>query len=56
MRLDVLVEQILEFRALALVARRAHVGDVVGDDLDVEFLGHHAGRGGVQCAHDSDLL
>ena len=48
---DVLVEQILEFGALALVAGRAHVGDVVGDDLDVEFLGHHSGRRGVKCAH-----
>ena len=49
---DVLVEQILEFGALALVAGGAHVGDVVGDDLDVEFLGHHSGRCGVKCAHD----
>ena len=48
----VLVEQILEFGALALVAGRAHVGDVVGDDLDVELLGHHSGRRGVKCAHD----
>ena len=47
----VLVEQVLEFGALALVAGGAHVGDVVGDDLDVEFLGHHSGRGGVECAH-----
>ncbi len=49
---DVLVEQVLEFRTLALVAGGAHVGDVVGDDLDVEFLGHHSGRGSVECAHD----
>jgi hypothetical protein len=48
---DVLVEQVLEFGALALVAGRAHVGDVVGDDLDVEFLGHHAGRRGMERSH-----
>src|SRR5204863_2585990 len=50
---DMLVEQVLEFGTLALVAGRAHVGDVVGDDLDVEFLGHHAGRCGVERAHGS---
>ena len=48
MRLHVLVEQVLKLGALALVAGGAHVGDVVGDDLDVEFLGHHAGRCGVE--------
>src|SRR5665647_2625444 len=48
---DVLVQQILEFDALALVAGGAHVGDVVGDYLDVEFLGHHSSRRGMKCAH-----
>ena len=50
-RRDLFVEQILKFGALALVAGGAHVGDVVGDDLDVEFLGHHPGRRGVKCSH-----
>ncbi|RYY10917.1 MAG: hypothetical protein EON55_15355, partial [Alphaproteobacteria bacterium] len=36
---QVLVEQILEMRLLALVACGAQVRDVVRDDLDVEFLG-----------------
>src|SRR6202020_2691146 len=31
--LDVLVEQILEFRALTLEAGRRHIRDVAGDDL-----------------------
>ena len=54
---DVLVQQVLELGALALVAGGAHVRDVVGDDLDVELLGHHSRRGGVQCAHGIlDLL
>src|SRR4030095_16718634 len=48
---DLFVEQVLELGALLFVAGGAHVGDVVGDDLDVELLGHHAGRGGVECAH-----
>ena len=43
----VLVEEVLEVGLLALVASRPHVRDVVGDDLDVQLLGHHAGRGGV---------
>ena len=48
---DVVVEQILEFDALALVAGGRHVGEVVGDDLDVEFHGHHAGRCSTERAH-----
>jgi hypothetical protein len=47
-----LVEQVLELGPLALVAGGAQVGDVVRDDLDVEFLGHHAGGGGVESTHD----
>src|SRR5207253_11280437 len=48
----VLVEQVLEFGTLALVAGRAHVRDVVRDHLNVEFLRHHAGGGGVKGSHD----
>src|SRR5262249_9786089 len=48
----VLVQQVLEFRTLALVAGGAPVGDVVGNDLYVELLGHHSGSRGVECAHD----
>jgi hypothetical protein len=53
---DLLVEHVLKFGALALVTGGAHVGDVVGDDLDIDFLGHHAGRGGVESAHAVMLL
>src|SRR3546814_4850500 len=48
---QVLVQQILELGALALECRRAHVGDVVRDDLDIELLGHHAGRAGAEGTH-----
>ena len=40
---DVIVQQILEFGALALVAGGGHVGEIVGDDLDIELHRHHAG-------------
>ena len=49
----VVVDQVLKRRALLLVAGGAHVGDVVGDHLDVEFLCRHAGRCGVKGAHRS---
>ncbi len=39
---QVLVEQILELRTLALVAGGARVREVVRNDFDVEFLGLHA--------------
>ena len=43
--LHALIEQVFKLRALALEARRVHVGDIVRNDFDVELLGHHA-RGG----------
>ena len=44
----VLVDQVLELRALLLVAGGAQVGDVVGDHLNVEFLCRHSGRCSVK--------
>ncbi len=46
-----LIEQVLEFHALALEAIGAHVGDIVGDDFDVALLRRHAGRSDVECFH-----
>ena len=50
------IDQVLERRALLLEAGGAQVGDVVGDHLDVEFLGRHPGRRGIKCAHGSVSL
>jgi hypothetical protein len=47
----VFVQQILKMDHLPLEPRRAHVRDVVRDDFDVLFLGHHAGSGSVKSAH-----
>ena len=47
------VDQVLKRRTLLLVAGGAHVGDVVGDHLNVEFLCRHAGRCCVKGAHRS---
>ena len=52
---NVLVEQVLELGALALVAGGPQVGDVVRDNLDVELLRQHAGGGYVQGFHRSIL-
>src|SRR6202035_3067789 len=49
--LHMLVDQILKLGALALEARRAHVGDIAGDDLDFEVHGRHSGRCGVESTH-----
>ena len=49
--LDVLVEQILEFRAAFLVTDSIHVGDIVGDYLHVELLGRHPCSGSSQGLH-----
>jgi hypothetical protein len=43
-----LVEQVLEVGAALLEAGRVHVRQVVGDDVDVQLLRLHPGRGGVQ--------
>src|SRR3546814_11150654 len=48
---QVLVEQVLEFGALALEPRGAHVGDVIRDDLNIELLGQHAGSTGIERTH-----
>ncbi len=48
---DVVVKQILELGALAFVAGGGHVGEVVGDDLDVELHRHHAGGCSTERAH-----
>ena len=50
-RLDVLVEQILEFGPLLLEAGGVHVRQIVGDDFDIGLLGQHAGRGDGKSAH-----
>jgi hypothetical protein len=39
-----LVQQIGEFGPRPLEARRVDVGDVVGDDFNIELLCAHAGR------------
>ena len=49
----VVIDQILKRRPLLLVAGGAHVGDVVGDHLNVEFLCRHAGRCCIEGAHRS---
>jgi hypothetical protein len=41
-----LIEQILELGALALEPGGVDVGEVVRNDVDIELLGQHAGRGG----------
>ena len=51
----VLVDQVLELGPPALEAGGGHVRDVVGDDLDVGLLGHHARAGGPERAHRSVL-
>ena len=48
---QVLIDQVLEFGLPALVAGGRHVGDVVGNDLNVGLLGLHAGGGDVERAH-----
>src|SRR5213080_469929 len=48
-RADRLVEQVLEVGPALLEARRVHVGQVVGDDVDVQLLGLHARRSRVEC-------
>jgi hypothetical protein len=44
----VLVQEVLELGAAALVASSGHVGDIVGDHLHVQLLGHHPGRGDAE--------
>ena len=39
-----LVEQVGELGPRPLERRRVHVGDVVGDDLEIGLLGIHPGR------------
>ena len=51
----IFVEEILEFRTLAFEASGPHVGDIVGDDLNIEFLGHHPGCCCVKCSHGLGL-
>ena len=50
---DMLVDQILEFGGLLLVTGGLQVRDVVGDDLDAEFLGRHSGRSSMKSLHVS---
>src|SRR5579862_3349485 len=52
----VLIEQILEFGALRFEGRRVEIGDVIGDDLDIELLSKHPGRGDGERAHDLSSL
>ncbi len=46
-----LVEQVGELGAGPLEACRIDVGDVVGDDFQVQLLGVHAGRGDGESSH-----
>ena len=46
-----LVEQVLEIGPHLLEARGVHVGQVVGDRVDVELLARHARRGRPQGSH-----
>ena len=43
-----MVKQILELDFAFLVARRVDVGEVVGDDVEIELLGLHPGSRGVK--------
>ena len=49
--LHVFVDQVLEFGALALEAGGRHIGEVAGDDLDLEVHGRHSGRCSVKRTH-----
>src|SRR6185437_5926423 len=49
--LHVFVKQVLKLGALALVAGGGHVGDVAGDDLDLQVHGCHAGCRGIERTH-----
>ena len=51
--LQVLIEQILKLGPLAFVAHGVHIGDIVGDDFDVQLLGGHARCGGAEGLHCS---
>lgn len=52
-----LTEEILEKHPGASIARRVHVGDVVGDDVQLRLLRFQARYGGEECSsHDSVLL
>jgi len=51
-----LVEHVFEFSALALVARRVHVRDVVRNDIDVHLLSLHAAGGDGEGAHRDGSL
>ena len=42
---DLLVEQVLELGPLPLEGGGVHVGDVIGDDIDIGLLREHARRG-----------
>ena len=49
--LDILVEQVLEFGALAFVAGGVHVREIVRDHFHIGLLRQHAGRCDVQGTH-----
>ncbi len=46
-----LVEQIREFGTRTLESSRIDVGNIIGDDLEIELLGRHARRGNCERPH-----
>ncbi len=44
------IKQVLKFDFALLEAGGVDVRQVVGDDVQVELLGFHAGGGGIKCA------
>src|SRR5690606_7616695 len=48
---DALIKEVLKVRPALLEAGRVHVGQVVGDGVDVELLAAHARRSRVKRAH-----
>ena len=49
---QVLTVKDLEFGSKVLVAGGVHIGDVIGDDIDIGLLRQHAGRRDAQGFHE----
>src|SRR5690606_36309057 len=46
-----LIEKVRELRPRPFESGRIDVGDVIGDDFDIELLGTHAGRSDRESSH-----
>jgi len=51
--LDVLIQEVLEFRALRLVCGGVHVREIVCDHFHIRLLRQHSGGGDAQGSHGS---